>query len=99
MFALTAAMTMPALLLRKPHRKSKTKDHIKCLIGETLGRIAEWIISSAWNQASLTEKGSRRSGSLVAMLLRRLSDIGGMNGSDGGGLGGGLSERVEDVVC
>ena len=30
-FAIKAAMTMPALLLQKPHSKSKTKDHITCL--------------------------------------------------------------------
>ena len=30
-FALTAAMTMPLLLLQKPHRLSKTKDHVACL--------------------------------------------------------------------
>ena len=30
-FALTAAMTMPLLLLQKPHRSSKTKDHVACL--------------------------------------------------------------------
>ena len=29
--AITAAMTMPALLLQKPHPRSKTKDHVKCL--------------------------------------------------------------------
>ena len=29
--AITAAMTMPALLLQKPHSRSKTKDHVKCL--------------------------------------------------------------------
>ena len=29
--AITAAMTMPALLLQKPHPKSKVKDHVKCL--------------------------------------------------------------------
>ena len=26
-----AAMTMPALVLQKPHSKSKVKDHVKCL--------------------------------------------------------------------
>ena len=30
-FAIKAAMTMPALLLQKPHSKSKTRDHISCL--------------------------------------------------------------------
>ena len=30
-FAIKAAMTMPALLLQKPHSKSKTKEHITCL--------------------------------------------------------------------
>ncbi len=30
-FALTAAMTMPSLLLQKPHQQSKTKDHVACL--------------------------------------------------------------------
>ena len=30
-FAIKAAMTMPALLLQKPHAKSKTRDHITCL--------------------------------------------------------------------
>ena len=29
--SLMAAMTMPALLLQKPHQRSKSKDHIKCL--------------------------------------------------------------------
>ena len=29
--ALTAAMTMPSLLLQKPHRSSKVKEHIRCL--------------------------------------------------------------------
>ena len=29
--ALTAAMTMPSLLLQKPHRSSKVKEHIHCL--------------------------------------------------------------------
>ena len=29
--ALTAAMTLPHLLLQKPHQKSKVKEHIKCL--------------------------------------------------------------------
>ena len=30
-FAIKAAMTMPTLLLQKPHAKSKTRDHITCL--------------------------------------------------------------------
>ncbi len=30
-FAIKAAMTMPTLLLQKPHSKSKSKDHITCL--------------------------------------------------------------------
>ena len=30
-FAIKAVMTMPALLLQKPHSKSKTRDHISCL--------------------------------------------------------------------
>ena len=30
-FAIKTAMTMPALLLQKPHSKSKTRDHILCL--------------------------------------------------------------------
>lgn len=30
-FAIKAAMIMPALLLQKPHSKSKTRDHILCL--------------------------------------------------------------------
>ena len=29
--AITAVMTMPALLLQKPHARSKAKDHVKCL--------------------------------------------------------------------
>ena len=31
LFAVKAAMTLPALLLQKPHSKSKTRDHISCL--------------------------------------------------------------------
>ena len=30
-FAMTAAMTFPALMLQKPHAESKTRDHISCL--------------------------------------------------------------------
>ena len=30
-FSIKAAMTMPTLLLQKPHAKSKTRDHITCL--------------------------------------------------------------------
>ena len=30
-FAMTAAMTMPLLLLQKPHGKSTTRDHVACL--------------------------------------------------------------------
>lgn len=29
--ALKAAMTLPSLMLQKPHAKSKTKEHISCL--------------------------------------------------------------------
>ena len=29
--ALTAAMTLPSLLLQKPHRSSKAKEHVQCL--------------------------------------------------------------------
>ena len=29
--ALKAAMTLPSLMLQKPHAKSKTRDHISCL--------------------------------------------------------------------
>ena len=29
--ALKAAMTLPSLMLQKPHAKSKTHDHISCL--------------------------------------------------------------------
>ena len=29
--ALSAAMVMPALLLQKPHERSKPKEHLKCL--------------------------------------------------------------------
>ena len=29
--SLMAAMTMPSLLLQKPHQRSKSKDYIKCL--------------------------------------------------------------------
>ena len=36
--ALMAAMTMPALLLQKPHAKSTAKDHVKCLER----RLDEW---------------------------------------------------------
>ena len=37
-FAMTAAMTFPALMLQKPHAKSKTCDHISCL----QRRLASW---------------------------------------------------------
>ena len=37
-FTIKAAMTMPALLLQKPHSKSKTKDHITCLTR----RLSTW---------------------------------------------------------
>ena len=37
-FALTAAMTMPLLLLQKPHKESKTSDHVTCL----RCRLAAW---------------------------------------------------------
>ena len=30
-FAIKATMTMPSLLLQKPHSKSKTRDHVSCL--------------------------------------------------------------------
>ena len=44
---LQAVMTMPALLLQKPHSRSKAKDHIYCLKRclETLkvGRIEELV--------------------------------------------------------
>ena len=36
--AIKAAMIMPALLLQKPHPKSKTKDHVACLTR----RLAAW---------------------------------------------------------
>ena len=43
-FAITAAMTMPALLLQKPHARSKTQDHInKELLRE--GRIIQAHLS------------------------------------------------------
>ena len=35
---MTAAMTFPALMLQKPHAKSKTRDHISCL----QRRLASW---------------------------------------------------------
>ena len=45
--AVTAAMTMPALLLQKPHAKSKSKDHTVCLKRRLelwkLGKIEELI--------------------------------------------------------
>jgi hypothetical protein len=36
--ALMAAMTMPALLLQKPHPKSKAKEHVRCLER----RLTQW---------------------------------------------------------
>ena len=37
-FAIKAAMTMPSLLLQKPHSKSKTQDHVSCVSR----RLALW---------------------------------------------------------
>ena len=49
-FAIKAAMTMPALLLQKPHLKSKSHDHISCLNR----RLALWEIG---NIAELLKEG------------------------------------------
>ena len=48
--ALKAAMSLPILILQKPHQNSKTKDHIKCI--ET--RMIKW---SAGNIADLLAEG------------------------------------------
>ena len=42
-FALMCAMTMPALLLQKPHKTSKAKDHVECL---------EWRMES-WKKGDI----------------------------------------------
>lgn len=49
-FAIKAVMTMPALLLQKPHSKSKTRDHISCLNR----RLALW---EKGNTAELLKEG------------------------------------------
>ena len=59
-FAITAAMTMPALLLQKPHARSKSKDHIKCLsrrlhLWET-GDIKELLHEGRIIQAHLSKQ-------------------------------------------
>ena len=58
--ALTAAMTMPHLLLQKPHPKSKVKEHIKCLERRLVlwwdGNIEELLLEGRAIQQRLKRK-------------------------------------------
>jgi hypothetical protein len=62
--AITAAMSMPALLLQKPHVKSKTKDHICCLRRRLElwkhGQITDLLNESRTIQARLQSKVNRK---------------------------------------
>ena len=63
-FALKAVMTLPALVLQKPHAKSKTRDHISCLQRRFAlwekGDIAELLKEGKAIQRSLKASSSRR---------------------------------------
>ena len=77
-FAIKAAMTMPALILQKPHAKSKTRDHITCLhrrlaLWES-GAIAELLKEGKAIQKSLMRSVSKGEDN-VAKAARKFSKL------------------------
>ena len=78
-FALKAVMTLPALVLQKPHAKSKTQDHISCLQRRLAlwekGDIAELLKEGKAIQRSLKASSSRRDAKDDATTARKFSQL------------------------
>ena len=78
-FALKAVMTLPALVLQKPHAKSKTQDHISCLQRRLVlwekGDIAELLKEGKAIQRSLKASSSRRDAKDDATTARKFSQL------------------------
>ena len=78
-FALKAVMTLPALVLQKPHAKSKTRDHISCLQRRFAlwekGDIAELLKEGKAIQRSLKASSSRRDAKDDATTARKFAQL------------------------
>ena len=77
-FSIKAAMTMPALILQKPHAKSKTRDHIACIHRRLAlwekGAIAELLKEGKAIQRSLL-RSVREGCESVAKAARKFSKL------------------------
>ena len=77
--ALTAAMTLPALMLQKPHARSKVQEHITCLrcrlsLWEK-GEIAELLKEGKAIQRSLQSSVIPKNTGDDAKVARKFSDL------------------------
>ena len=77
--ALIAAMALPALMLQKPHAKSKVKEHITCLRRRLLlwekGEIAELLKEGRVIQRSLQNSAPSRNAGEEAKVAHKFSDM------------------------
>ena len=78
-FALKAVMTLLALVLQRPHAKSKTRDHIQCLQRRFAlwekGDIAELLREGKAIQRSLKAMSSRRDAKEDAITARNFTQL------------------------
>ena len=78
-FALKAIMTLPALVLQRPHAKSKTRDHIQCLQCRLAlwekGDISELLMEGRAIQRSVKAMSSRRDSRDDATTARKFAQL------------------------
>ena len=81
--AIKAAMVMPALLLQKPHLKSKAKDHVVCLSRRMAvweeGKFEDLLAESRTiqNHLSVQQPADKSSGDRLAHAFAKLMFVGG----------------------